>query len=114
MALAQSHRRGGPLPHAVHGENHRLLEGGGEERAGRMALMMLGEEEPMAPVDAPGQLAQFLDEQALLEELLAAPKRHGHAERAEAGGGEGHVRLEQPLELEEGLVVEGHMIDGIR
>src|SRR5262249_52805549 len=52
IALAQSHRRGGPLSHAVHGEDHRLLEGGGEERAGRMALMMLGEEEPMAPVDA--------------------------------------------------------------
>jgi hypothetical protein len=50
-------------------------------------------------------------EQVLLEQLFPEPDRERHRERREAAEREGEVRLEQPLELEEGLVVEGHVVD---
>jgi hypothetical protein len=47
----------------------------------------------------------------LLEELVLHPHRQRGAERAEAARREGEVGLEQPLELEERLVVEGDVVD---
>src|SRR5262249_40162040 len=43
-AAADPHGCGGPLADAVHGEYHRLLEGGGKESGRSMALMVLGKQ----------------------------------------------------------------------
>src|SRR5262249_51280697 len=102
---------GGPLADPVHREHHRFGERRSEERAGRVAQVMLAEEYARAPVDVGRESPQLPHQVRLLEQLLAAPHRHRHAERTEPGGGERQVRLEETLELEEGLVVERDMVD---
>src|SRR5215468_8760763 len=72
--------------------------------------MMLGEQEPRLDAAARAQGFELPPEQELLEELLLDPERHGHRERGEPAGSEGEVRLEEPLELEERLVVEDDMV----
>ena len=52
-----------------------------------------------------------LSDQVLLEQLLLDPDRQGVPERREATRREGEVGLEQALELQERLVVEGDVID---
>ncbi len=49
-------------------------------------------------------------EQELLEQLLLDPEGHGHRERGEPARGEGEIRLEEPLEFQERLVVKDDVI----
>src|SRR5688572_33467824 len=49
----------------------------------------------------------MLLKQTTHEELLFDPYRHRGRKAAQAGGREGVIRLEQPLEFQEWLVVEG-------
>ena len=79
-----------------------------------MAQVMLGEEQPLLPFDIGGQRLQLLVQEPLLEQLLAQPERQRHAEGGVALGREGEIGLEQPLEFQEGLVVEGDVIDLLR
>jgi hypothetical protein len=111
VAFPEAHGRGRPFPHPVHGQHRGFLEGRGEEGAGGVALVVLGEQEAVLPVVARGVDLKLLLQQSLLEQLLLEPHRHGHGERPEAAGGEGHVGLQQTLELEERLVVESHVVD---
>jgi hypothetical protein len=101
VAAARPERSGGPLPDSVHGQKRGLLERRGEERAGRVGLVMLA-------VDYLSVVAQLLPELAVGIELLLDPERTGHEERAEAPRGGGEVGLQNPLELEQRLVVEPH------
>ncbi len=110
-ALAEREGRRRPFAHAVHGEDRGLVERRGEVRRRRMALVVLGEEEALLPVDAGGVAGELVAQQLLLEQLLLQPERNRHPERAEAARREREVRFEEPLELEEGLVVEGDVID---
>jgi hypothetical protein len=55
--------------------------------------------------------ANLLADQLTHPELLFEPQRHRLEKRRQAGGGERQVGLEQALELEPGLVVEGDVID---
>ena len=108
---AETYGGGRPLADAVHGQDDGLLERGREEGARRMALVMLGKEQRSLPVVFGGKVFQLTPEQRLLEELLSQPDGHGHGERAEASRGEGEVGLEEALELQERLVVEGDVVD---
>jgi hypothetical protein len=111
VALAVAQRRGRPFADAVHAEDRGLLIGRREERRGGMALVMLAEQQALLPVEVRLPLLHLVAQQRLLEQLLLQPQRHGHAEGVEAARGEGEIGLEQPLELEERLVVEGDVVD---
>jgi hypothetical protein len=56
----------------------------------------------------------LLGDQPLLEQLLLDPHRDCHAEGLKATWGKGEIGLQQALELEKGLVVEGHEIEGLQ
>ena len=106
--VAPPHRDapGRPLSDAVQRQDGRLLEGGREEGARGVGLVVLEEDVATrvgaaeAPVELPGR-----------EELLLEPEREAHQEQAEARRGVRDVRLEQPVELEQGLVVEGDEVE---
>src|SRR5690348_2879501 len=80
----------------------------------KMAQVMLREEEALLPVHIRGEGLQLLVQKPLLEQLLSQPERQRHAEGGIAPGREGEIGLQQPLELEEGLVVEGDVVDLLR
>jgi hypothetical protein len=74
--------------------------------------MMLGEQQTLRPVDVAVQiLGDLLREEILLEQLLLEPDRQRLAERGESARRECQVGLEQALELEERLVVEGDVVE---
>ena len=73
--------------------------------------MVLAEQQPLLPVEVGLPTLHLVAQQRLLEQLLLQPQRHGHAERVEAPRREGEIGLEQPLELQERLVVEGDVVD---
>jgi hypothetical protein len=73
--------------------------------------MMLGEQELGLDLLAGAALDEVIPQQPFLEQLLLEPHRHRHAERGEALGRERQIGLEQTLELQERLVVEGDVID---
>ncbi len=111
LATPDGQRGGSPFADAVHGQYRSLLEGRRKKRAGGVAQVVLGEAQPAVPVGVRGMAPQFLDQQILEEELFAQPDRNRHAEGLEAPRREAHIGFQQALELEEGLVVEGYMID---
>src|SRR5688572_23587053 len=71
---------------------------------------MLGEQQPAVRVRE-AKAAQLACEQLLLEQLFANPQRHCHRKTPIAARGEREIRLEQPLELEEWLLVEDDVVD---
>jgi hypothetical protein len=109
VLAAERGRGGGGFADAVEGEDQRPPERGREERARRMAQVVLAEAQARS-VELP-DLAQFARQQVLLEELLAQPDRHRHAELAEAARRRRYVGLEEPLELDERLLVEHDRVD---
>jgi hypothetical protein len=66
---------GRPFSDTVHGDNRGTFERRGEERGGRMGLMMLGKNHTL-PVGTTELPADFTGN----VELLVQPHRHGHAE----------------------------------
>src|SRR5262249_54392962 len=73
--------------------------------------MMFGEQQLLFDASIRTELLQFTCEKALLEQLLLDPERQRHGEAAVAARREREVGLEQPLELDERLVVEGDEIE---
>ena len=74
-------------------------------------MMVLGEAQLVLGRQRRVDLLQRLYEQVALKQLLADPQRHRLAERGEAARREGEVGLDQPLELEERLLVEDDLVD---
>ena len=109
--FALRHRGRGPFADPVHGEYGSALKGRGIKRARRVAEMVLGEDEALLPVDAALQILQLLQDRAALEELVLHPHGKRGAEGGEAFRREREIGLEQPLELEERLVVERDVVD---
>ena len=109
-APADGDRRRRPFPDPVQRQHQRLVEGRGIEGAGRVAVVMPGEQQPVRRVEGRIDALELPGHQVLLEQLLADPDRHRHAEGPEAARRVGHVGLQQPLELQERLVVEGDMV----
>ncbi len=98
VAAPDALRRGRPLPDAVEGEDRRLLERRGEERARGVGLVVLGEQEALA-VTA-GEAAPQLAGQV---QLLLEPQRRGHQVGPQPPGRVREVGLQQPVELANGL-----------
>src|SRR4029079_15834156 len=82
-----------------------------EVRARGVAEVMLGKKQALVPIDARFEILQFLEQRAALEELVLHPDRQRGAKRREALRREGEIGLEQPLELEERLVVDRDEVD---
>ena len=74
-----------------------------------MAEMVLAEQQ-LCRIEAGIDFSQLAVQQMALEQLFAQPDRHSHEELAKATRRHRHIGLEQPLELEEGLLVENHRI----
>src|SRR5215469_12916176 len=75
-----------------------------------MTLMMLGEEEPLFPIEIGCEFSKLVPQQMLEEELFAQPERNGHPEGAEAIRSKRQIGLEQPFEFQKRLVVEDDVI----
>src|SRR6266480_8050822 len=73
--------------------------------------MMLRKEEPAGPVGIPTKDAlQLFRKDCFLKELLLDPDRQRHCKGFEPLWSVGKVRLEQPFELEEWLIVENDAV----
>src|SRR5690348_14470691 len=107
---ADTDRRCRPLPDAIDGQDRRVIEGGREEGAGCMALVVLRVED----VAVKWALALLLgpespDRRAELpvrEELLLHPEGTGLQEASESAGCDRQIRLQDSVELEERLIIE--------
>ncbi len=73
--------------------------------------MMLGEQQPVARVEAGVQGRQLPAQQVPLEQLLAQAVGRRFAERRESPWREGQPGVQQAADLEQRLVVEGDEID---
>ena len=110
VLMPVANRSGRPFPHPIDGHHRRLGEGRRIEGARRVGKMVLGEEKPGPLAIKALDTAELLQDEPLEQQLLLDPDRHGGEEGPEAPRSEGVVRLEQALELEEGLVVEDHRV----
>src|SRR5579871_1267283 len=107
----QRHGRSRPFPDAIHRQDQRILKRRRIKRARRMTHMMLGEKQLLLPVESRTQPLQLFMQQRFLKQLLADPQRHCHLERSQSAWRIGEIRFEQPLELQERLVVKNNKID---
>ena len=99
VAAAAADRGRGPFSYAVDGQDGGVLERGGEERARGMGFVVLGVQQFTVVLQGAPDLA-------IEEQLFLDPERARHAELGEASRRHTEVRLEDPLELEQRLVVE--------
>src|SRR5712691_25302 len=102
-----------PLTNTVHRQDQRLVERRRIKSAGRMAAVMLGEQQLVLPVEAGRPGLQPLGQQVLLEQFPLEPQRQSHAERGEPARREGEIGLEQPFELYKRLLVENDVVEVI-
>src|SRR5260221_7258357 len=101
--LPDSPRRRRPLADAVHGEEGRLAERRGKECRTRVRLVVLGEDYwPLVVELARNEVGH--------PQFLIEPDRHGLDERGQPARTEGEMRLEDALELDERLVLEGNAV----
>src|SRR5271155_423087 len=112
VPAAARYRRGGPLAYAVHGENKRIFERRGVKRAGCGALVVLGKEQPVNPIEIFAVALQLILEEAALEEFLAHPERNRHLEGTQPPWREGDIGFQKALEFQERLVVKNDVVDG--
>src|SRR5688500_18782431 len=73
--------------------------------------MVLREEQFRFPVSVSLERLQLLQQRVSLEELVFHPDRQRLAEGREPARREGEVGLEQPLELQKRLIVEGDVVE---
>src|ERR1700730_11639986 len=103
--------RGGPLSNTVHCEDQRLLERRRIESAGRVALVMLGEQQLVLPVEVGRPRFAQHAKKVLLQQFLLEPHWQSHAERGKPPRREGEIGLEQPFELDKRLLVKNDVIE---
>jgi hypothetical protein len=105
VATAHAPRRRRPLADAVHREHRRFCERRGIEGARRVRLVVLGEQRLAR------EAVQLIQDQLSREQLLAQPHRHGGDELSQPLRRDAEILLEEPLELEQRLVVEGDVVE---
>ena len=98
-----------PLADPVQGHDRRPVEGAREKRAGGMALMMIGEDQP--GTRRPSQTAAQGPPHV---QLVLEPQRHRQAKTAEPRRREGQVGLQQALELGQRFVIKGNIVQVLR
>src|SRR5260370_742374 len=79
-----------------------------------MALVMLGEQQLVLPIEIGGTCLEPLADKILLEQFFLEPQWQGHAERGEPARRKSEVGLEQPFELHKGLLVENDVIELVK
>ncbi len=94
----------GPFPHAVAGDDRRLLERRGVKRRSRVGLMVFREENR----NRSWQVCDLRADGLAQVELLGKPGRQDANESPPPVRGHGQVALEHPGELQNWLVVENH------
>ena len=103
VAASVSQRRRFPLPHTVDRQDGRFFKRGDEEGARRMRGVMIGEQDlplvPQLPLDG------LRD-----PHLLFQPHRHRLKIGEVAEGKRGERCEEDPFKLDEGLVIERHVV----
>src|SRR5216117_2293101 len=109
IADADSVRRGAPFADAVEREDGRLVARTRKEGARRVTLVVVGEHDGNT-----SGVGQGLPQQAAHVELVLEPHRNGLGEAQKSAGSECQVRLDQPVELQERLVVEGKVVELVR
>jgi len=109
VALADAEAGGGPFADAIHGEDGGLVEGRGEERAGGVGFVVLGED-----VAALVGAVQGLVHLAGQVQLLLEPDGQAREELAESAGGVGQVGLQEAFEFEQGLLIEDDVVEVLR
>ncbi len=110
-AFAEGERCRGPFADAVHRQDCRAPERRGIEGARCVAQVMLGKEQLGRPIGRRIEPLQLPQERVSLEQLVLHPQRERMAKGREPARRERQIRLEQPLELQERLVVEGDVIE---
>ena len=109
ITLADAEGGRGPFADPVQGQDGRPVERAWEERAGGVALVMVGEDQAGA-----ARSIQAIAQGPPHVQLVLEPERHGPAKAAKPAGRIGQIGLEQPFEFGEGLVVERDVIQVAR
>src|SRR5712671_4500890 len=105
ITFAGAESRGAPFAHAIEGQYRRGIERAGEESAGGMALVVIGENEMGL-----GSGFEVLPQSAPREELVLKPDGHRKPKAFEPGGRVTQIGFEKPIKLREGLVVERDVV----
>src|SRR5437762_34575 len=98
---------GGVLAHSVHRQDGGLGKGRRKKRAGRVGLMVLGEQDSAIGREAGKFVAYGLSQ----IELLAQPGGQRAQERCQTQGRNGQRRLQQPRELQNRFVIKYDRIE---
>src|SRR5262249_39844526 len=112
VILPQPGRGGGPLAHPIHTQDCSRAEGGREERGGRVGLMVFGKQNRgEGGLFNAGKRGQFFAQHGFQEQLLLQPDRQGGDKRPSATRRKREIRLQEPLELHEGFVIEDNVAE---
>ncbi len=106
VAAAGAEAGGRPLADAVEREDRGLVERGRIERAGGVREVMLGEDDLLlVGVLRPRRISAGTNSFSRIQTGMAV------GERAKAARRVGEIRLDQPIELQQRLVVEADVVD---
>ena len=110
VALADGGGTGGPFPDAIHREDNRFFKGRREEGAGRVALMVLGKQQPVFPIEALAERFELVVQESFLKQFFTRPQRHRHAEGTETTRREREICFHQAFEFQKRLVIEDDVV----
>ena len=106
VSLADPERGRAPLADPVERDDRRFVEGAREERTGGMGLVVIGKDQARI-----GRRPERAPDRTPHVQLVPEPQGHGQAEAPKAGRGIGQIRLQEPFELGQGLIIEGYVIE---
>src|SRR6266550_5117570 len=113
VASADRDRRRCPFADAIHCQHGRALEWRRKKCACRVTEVMLRKQQALVPVDGRcrSDSSKLPHEHGFLKQLLRQPQRKRRRKAREPARRERHVGLEQPIELEERLLIEDDVIE---
>src|SRR5207302_1640418 len=94
MPLANGRSRRRPFANAVQRQHRGSIERRRIEGRSRMTQMMLGENQFVFPIEIRLLPPEFANEQRLLKQLFAQPKRQRHAKRCKAARSKTRIGFE--------------------
>ena len=108
VPLSNAPGRSGPFTDTVHGEDRGLIKWRRKERARRVRLVMFGKDNPPRE-----PAAQSVADFAAQMQLLPQPDRQRRQKRSKAARRECQIRFNQPVELQQRLLVEADIVQPI-